>query len=275
MLKSEAIKILSEAGIPYPADEARQIFTHIGKIPTYKLVGGDIETDDVRVADAVRRRASREPLQYIIGEVEFWHESYEVTPDCLIPRPDTELLVEYAATHIPSGKAFVDLCTGSGCVAISTLASTDGTRAYATDISEATLCLAKRNAIRNNVAERVSFSIADALASGSLSLPHGERIYAVLSNPPYVRDGVYPELAPEIFHEPRRAFVGGEDGCDFYRAITREYKDIIDKDGFIAYEIGYDQSDALGKIAESCSMTSEILCDLSGNPRVAVLRHKQ
>jgi release factor glutamine methyltransferase len=274
MLKSEAIKILSEAGIQYPANEVRQIFSHIGNIPTYKLVVGDIETDDERVIDAIRRRSSREPLQYIIGEVEFRHETYEVTPDCLIPRSDTEMLVEYAVAHIPSDTAFIDLCTGSGCVAISTLASTDGTRAYATDVSEATLCLAKRNAVRNEVSERVSFSIADALVRGSLKLPDGERIFAVLSNPPYVRDKVYSELEPEIFYEPRRAFVGGDDGCDFYRAITEEYKDIIDKDGFIAYEIGYDQSEALEAIAEGCSMTAEILRDLSGNPRVAVLKHK-
>ncbi len=274
MLKSEAIKILSDAGIPYPLDEVRQIFTHIGKIPTYKLIGGDVQTDDPRVSEAVRRRAMREPLQYVIGEVEFWHESYEVTPACLIPRPDTEMLVEYAVRHIPRGSTFIDLCTGSGCVAISTLSSTEGTRAYATDISEDTLELAKRNAERNSVAERVSFSIADALTSGSLVLPDGERIYAVLSNPPYVKDGVYPELEPEIFHEPRRAFVGGEDGCDFYRAITAEYKDIIVKEGFIAYEIGYDQAEDVAAIAESCGMSCEILRDLSDNPRVAVLRHK-
>ena len=274
MLKSEAVRLLRNSGIDSPEIELRQILTEIGGIPTWKTVGGDLEITDERTLEAINRRAEREPLQYIIGRVDFCHESYRVTPDCLIPRADTELLVEYAAKHIPNGALFLDLCTGSGCVAISTLAATDGTRAIATDISADTLKLARENAEYNNVGDRVTLFKCDALKKGSLPLPDGERIYAVLSNPPYVRRTVYETLEPEIFREPMRAFVGGEDGLIFYRAITEEYAFVAREGGFIAYEIGYDQAEALCGIAEKNGLSCEILTDLSGNPRVAVLRSK-
>jgi release factor glutamine methyltransferase len=272
MLKSEAVRLLYESGIDSPELEVRQMLTDIGGVPTWQTVGADLEITDPRVLEAIRRRAEREPLQYIIGRVDFCHESYKVTPDCLIPRADTELLVEYAAKNLPEGALFLDLCTGSGCVAISTLAATVGTRAIATDISPDTLRLARENAEYNKVGDRVEFFECDALKKGSLSLPTGARVHAVLSNPPYVRRAVYETLEPEIFREPRRAFVGGEDGLIFYRAITEEFSFVAKDGGFLAYEIGYDQSDAIREIAEENGLFAEILTDLSGNPRVAVLK---
>ena len=274
MLKSEAVRLLRESGIDSPEIEIRQILTEIGGIPTWKTVGGDLEITDERTLEAIRRRSEREPLQYIIGRVDFCHESYRVTPDCLIPRADTELLVEYAAKNLPEGALFLDLCTGSGCVAISTLAATVGTRAIATDISPDTLKLARENAEFNKVGDRVELFECDALKKGSLPLPKDTRILAVLSNPPYIAPAVYETLEPEILCEPKRAFVGGEDGLVFYRAITEEFSFVARDGGFIAYEIGYDQADALRGIAEENDLACEILTDLSDNPRVAVLKAK-
>lgn len=263
MKLKEAIERLREAGIESADYDARELFRlyHNG------MVMLNTECESPELLSAIERRAGREPLQYIIGEVGFYRESYIVSPDCLIPRADTEILVDYAVKNIPEGALFLDLCTGSGCVAISTLKNTKNTRAIAVDISAGALNVAKKNAIKNGVGERIDFRLAD-LTREVIDLP----VFAVLSNPPYVTDSAYESLEKEIYHEPREAFVGGADGGDFYRRFTPIYKNYIAEDGFIAYEIGYDQADMLRQIAVDCGMSCEILKDLSGNDRVAVLR---
>ena len=267
MKLSEAQNILREAGIEDSKREACEIFTAIGGISRVNAMLGDVETENPDVLSAVARRAKREPLQYIIGKVFFYNEEYEVDENVLIPRSDTEILVEYACGHLPPCANFLDLCTGSGCVGISTLKNTKNTTAVLADISENALSVARKNAERNGVSKRARFVISDAI-SESIE----DSFYAVLSNPPYVNDDVYPKLESEIFYEPKIAFVGGSDGCDFYRSITEKYRNKIDKNGFIAYEIGYDQADRLRKIAADNAMTCEILTDYSGNDRVAVLK---
>ena len=119
MTLNEAAKILSEAGIESARDEARIIFHKIGGIPRHERVCSTVSSSSEAVISAVSRRAEREPLQYIIGECDFYRESYLVTPDCLIPRSDTEILVDFAVNNIPDGAHFIDLCTGSGCIALS------------------------------------------------------------------------------------------------------------------------------------------------------------
>ena len=267
MTLKEAKKILEEGGIENALFDARAIFSEIEKIPPHNLVSQDTECSSDEVADAIRRRAKREPLQYIIGKVEFYKERYAVSRDCLIPRADTEVLVDFAVNNLPSGCKFLDLCTGSGCIAISTLANTVSTTAVAVDISGKALALAKINADTNGVSERISFVSTDVTKSKI-----DGNFFAILSNPPYVTDRAYEELEPEIYFEPKEAFVGGEDGADFYRVITELYKDSIPEDGFIAYEIGYDQADVIDEIARKNGMSSEIIRDFSSNPRVAVLR---
>lgn len=263
MTLSEAIKILSDAGVDSAAYDARELF----KLYCPEPVMMNTSCDDRRLILAVERRAKREPLQYIIGSVGFYREEYRVTPDCLIPRADTETLVDYAVKNLPEGAHFIDLCTGSGCVAISTLKNTKSTTALAVDISSAALAIARENAERNGVSGRIDFLLADVLCEAAC----GE-VFAVLSNPPYVSDSAYEALEGEIFHEPKIAFVGGGDGGDFYRALTPIYKDKIHKNGFIAYEIGYDQAEMIKSIAKENGMSCEIIKDLSGNDRVAVLK---
>ncbi len=269
MTLSEAEKLLSDVGIEDARHEARIIFATVGGEPLYKLLTPSYNSENPEVEKAVKSRCSRTPLAYIIGEVDFYRERYFVTPDCLIPRPDTEVLVDFAVMNIPEGETFVDLCTGSGCVAISTLKSTRNTRAVAVDISESALNIAKKNAEYNEVCDRVKFICADVLEK-----PICEKVFAVLSNPPYVSDDCYKTLEPEIFKEPKIAFVGGCDGGDFYRRLTPMYRDIIDEHGFIAYEIGYDQSDLLMEIAEENSMSCKILRDMGAHTRVAILKRK-
>lgn len=267
MTLNEAASILKEAGIDSPLYEARQIFSEVGNIPIERLIFGAEADDDSAVCAAVKKRAERIPLEYVIGHTYFYREKYTVTPDCLIPRGDTERLVDYAVAHIPKGELFVDLCTGSGCVALSVLNNTEKTEALAVDISDAALAVARKNANDLGLSDRAGLISADALGDAVC-----QRCYAVLSNPPYVTEDEYPTLSEEIHKEPRIAFVGGRDGLDFYRKITQTYRSVIADDGFIAFEIGYRQAAALCDIAKSNSMSCEILTDLAGNDRVAVLR---
>lgn len=270
MTLTEAARLLSECGIEDARGEARLLFELVGKIPRHELIGREVECERVELVDAIYRRCKREPLQYIVGSVGFYNESYEVSPDCLIPRADTELLVEVAVKNLPRGARFLDLCTGSGCVAISTLKNTEDTVCEAFDISDAALAMAKKNAEKNGVAERLTLKRAD-LTKG---FDADERPFAILSNPPYVSDSAYERLEPEIAFEPKIAFVGGEDGADFYRILTPACKNAIDPDGFFAFEIGYDQADILRRIADEHSLSVEILTDLSGLDRVALFRLK-
>ena len=268
MTLDEAIDILTKAGIDSASHDAEELFYEIagfGRSTMYLMYR--VESDYPKLIEAVERRAKHEPLQYIIGKAYFYREKYKVTPDCLIPRFDTEILVDYAVKNLKDGASFIDLCTGSGCIAVSVLANTKNTRAIATDISEETLTLAAENAEYNEVRDRIKFVKSDVMNE----VTDGE-FDAVLCNPPYVTDKAYTELSPEIYYEPKRAFVGGIDGGDFYRHITPIYKEKIKNGGFIAYEIGYDQAELLRSIAAECGMSCEIIKDYSSNDRVAILR---
>ncbi len=270
MTLKEATDILTEAGIDSAEHDARELMRHIGGIKD-TIILKSTDCSSAEFISAVEHRAKREPLQYIIGTVCFCHEEYSVTPDCLIPRPDTELLVEYAVKHIPSGKRFADLCSGCGCIGISTLCGTKGTECISVDISDGALALTVENAVRNGVTDRLTAVKCDLMKS---TPPEAERLYAVLSNPPYIPRSVYEGLEKEIFHEPEIAFVGGDDGLDFYRMLIPRALQLTDPDGFSAFEIGYDQADAVARIAEDSGARTEIIKDYSGNDRVAVIKRK-
>lgn len=263
----EASDILAKAGITDSREEARRIFSLVGGFPHYALLSPALETDNEAVINAITRRCSREPLAYIIGEVEFYRERYKVTPDCLIPRSDTEILVDTAVKNLPCGASFLDLCTGSGCVALSVLKNTEDTRCTAVDISPSGLELAKENAKRLGLSHRIDFVLADACERRI----DGD-FFAVLSNPPYVSSSAYRTLEREIYFEPPLAFLGGEDGGDFYRAITPLYKSVAERGGFIAFEIGFDQGRLVSEIALENALNARIIQDLSKNDRVALLR---
>lgn len=265
MRLSSAVKRLSEAGIDEARLEARILFSRIGKAPECELLF-DPECDSAELDSAIEARARRIPLAYILGEADFYRENYVVTPDCLIPRPETELLVDYAVNHIPCGARFADICTGSGCIAISTLKNTEGTVAVALDLSEAALKVARANAKRNSVSGRIEFIHGDALLG-----IEGE-FFAILSNPPYVSEAAYAALEAEIYEEPKMAFVGGVDGGDFYREMIPLYKNNLQSGGFLAFEIGYDQGELLRSLGASHGMETEIIKDYSGLDRIAVLK---
>ncbi len=217
---------------------------------------------------AVLRREAREPLQYIIGEWEFYRQTYTVSPACLIPRPDTEILVEEAIKRLPQGAHFADLCTGSGCIAISTLAERPDTRATALEKFPETLALATRNAQTNGVSARFEGLCADVLQTPAFP---DACFDAILSNPPYIATRELKTLSLEVHAEPQAALDGGEDGLLFYRAILKSWARTLRPDGFILFEIGYDQGDALLALAAEHGFCAGVKRDLGGNDRVVYL----
>ncbi len=221
--------------------------------------------------NAVKRRLAHYPLQYILGSWAFYREVYEVNEHCLIPRSDTEILVEEAIKTLPNGAHFLDLCTGSGCVAISTLANRPDTAATAIDLFPQTLELTARNAARNGIAERLALLQADVLCAPPQTLATGS-FDAILSNPPYIKNDVVPTLQQEVGFEPQAALQGGVDGLDFYRAILNKWCCLLKPQGMLLLEIGYDQKEQITALATEHGFCCAVKKDLGGNDRVAVLR---
>ena len=218
--------------------------------------------DEGDYKEALERLKNGEPLAYIIGEWYFYNETYKLNSDCLIPRPDTELLVDYLIKNLPEGSTFADLCTGSGCIAVSVLVHRPDVKAVAVDISSRALEMAQLNAESNGVADRIVFRQADVLSADALA---DELFDAIVSNPPYIPTKVVDTLEAAK-SEPRRALDGGSDGLDFYRVIYGDYRRNVKNGGFIVCEIGYDQGNAVKELF-SCTVSK----DYGGNDRVAVL----
>ena len=223
--------------------------------------------------DALRRLAEGEPAQYITGIAYFYSEVYNVSPDCFIPRPDTERLVDRAVKFAADrALRMLDLCTGSGCIAISTAAHCPNITVTAVELSAGALALAEKNAVQNGVADRVTFVHADMRDPEFIaSLP--DRGYDIIaSNPPYIAADVIPTLDVSVRREPTIALDGGANGLDFYHVIMRSYSPKLAKDGIMLLEIGYDQADALRELAEKHGYGCDIFRDYGGNDRVAELR---
>ena len=262
---------LSQAGIDQPAYEASLLLEHFAGVSYATLM-----TDRDRVYDlpalesAVTRRLSREPLQYILGEWDFCGCTFRVTPDCLIPRPDTEILVETAIKALPRDARVADLCTGSGCIAVATLYHRPDITADGLELYPQTLALAVENANRNGVTDRFNPIEADLLGDGSAKLSPLAPYDAILSNPPYIPTADIAALSPEVHKEPIAALDGGEDGLVFYRAILRDYAQLVKPGGLILLEMAYDQAEDLKALAAQYlpEASVEILRDLGGNDRV-------
>lgn len=270
MTYQELCRRLHNGGIADAEHEAALLAERLCGVSRATLLSDpDRELFSDTLADAVARRTNGEPLQYILGEWDFFGETYRVTPDCLIPRPDTELLVENAIKLLPPGARFADLCTGSGCVAISTLAHRPDCTAMGVDLFPNTVALARENAERNGVKDRLALSVANVLDPNCLV--NEAPFDGILSNPPYIRTAVIDTLDRELFAEPRAALDGGEDGLIFYRSIVKNLASRLTEKGFFLFEIGFDQEDDIKAIAAEYGYLCTVEKDLSGNPRVALL----
>ncbi len=214
----------------------------------------------------LRRRAAGEPLAYITGEREFLSLPFFVEPGVLIPRPDTETLVESLLALRPKRASILDLCTGSGAVAVSLAYHLPDASVFGADISQKALAVAEKNAARNGVADRTTFFLCDVLHN----LPAiGRTFDMVAANPPYIRSNEINSLMRDVRdYEPHLALDGGADGLVFYRAILRDIPSILPPGGRLAFEIGFDQGQAVSQLMQDGFYKIEIVNDLAGQNRV-------
>ena len=220
---------------------------------------------------AIDRRAANEPIQYILGNQEFYGLDFQVTPAVLIPRPETELLVETVLQLLPHDEPLeiLDVGTGSGILAVTLAHHLPHARIMAVDISVDAIAIARRNAEAHHVADRIRFVVSDLLSS--LDDPAG-RFDAVVSNPPYVAEIDRASLAPEVReYEPATALFAGETGLDIYRRLIPEARDALKPNGLLALEIGQGQRDAIAELLAGWRDVS-FLNDLQQIPRVALAR---
>ena len=218
--------------------------------------------------EKVQRRASREPIQYILAETEFWSLPFNVNPAVLIPRADTEVLVEEALKRMDGCCGVLDIGTGSGAIAIALAHEMPEIHVTAIDCSEKALEVARGNARRNGVEDRVAF-----LAGDLKSLPPGP-YDVIVSNPPYIPSRDWEQLMPEVRdHEPRLALDGGDDGLEAYRRIAVQAVQILSPDGWLLVEVGIDQATVVSALFRAAGLT-EVLQrdDYAGIPRVVMGR---
>lgn len=272
MTCKELIIKLKESGSAEPETEVLLLLSHMfgaSRADTLLYPGKDY--DSQKLLPAIRRRASGEPIQYIIGSVSFCGCNIKVTPDCLIPRSETELLCEIVSELLPESAHFLELCTGSGCIPIAVLSGRDDVSCVAVELFEKTAELARYNRDANGIgAHRLDIICADAL---TLDTCTGTCRYdAIVSNPPYIRSEVIPTLSREVLCEPHAALDGGIDGMIFYNKFLSDYKVMLKPGGFFAFEIGFDQANDIKKLCEKFGYACEIKKDFSGLDRIAIIR---
>jgi len=222
--------------------------------------------------ELIARRAHREPLAYITGTREFWNLRFEVSPAVLIPRPETEGLIEAVNTMLPDRAASLrvaDVCTGSGCVAVAIAVERRAARVVATDVSAAALEIARRNVMRHGVRDRVE------CVQGDLLTPLTGRFDLIVANPPYVAVGSRTALQPEVRNfEPETALFGGTDGLEIIRRLVRGAPACLNQDGYLMFEFGDGQeADVTELISASPGLRMvDVKRDLQGIERVAIVR---
>lgn len=277
----EAAASLGADGVPEARREASSLLAHAsGRDRTFLITHPEqllTEAELSRFRAMVARRARGEPLQYITGLQEFYGLEFEVTEDVLIPRPETELLVEAALDLIEKTEdepqQVCDVGTGSGCIAITLLHERASLRGTGVDVSQRALEVARRNAVRHKVAERLTLIASDCLTA----LDAGRtRFGMIVSNPPYVAEESLRDLQREVRdYEPRSALTPGGDGLGVIRRLLLEAPPFLPAGGHLLFEMGFDQRAAVeGLLDEHVWTLLEIHKDLQGIPRIVALRKK-
>jgi release factor glutamine methyltransferase len=278
---SDGAKRFHKSGVNQERRTAGILLCHVlGIDRTYLLTRSEEQIDEARYREylaLVERRATGEPLQYITGHQEFYGLDFTVTRDVLIPRPETEFLVERVIKLVrESGNEsplIVDLGTGSGCVAVTLALQLPGARVIATDSSNAALDVARANAERLGARDRIEFVQGDLLTP--LDERHLESAVNVLaSNPPYVSED-RPDLVERAVSEwePRAALFGGADGLDFYRRLLPDAPRYVKPGGYLVLEIGYGQLSAILELIDRSALEFvDVTDDLQGLPRTLALR---
>jgi release factor glutamine methyltransferase len=272
---------LLHAGIETARLDAEVILGHVLSVTREQLLASaDCSLNEVQIrqySELLSRRLMREPVAHIIGRQEFWSLDFHVTSDVLIPRPETERLVEIAlnlAREVARAEALqiLDIGTGSGAIAISLAKELSSSVIWATDISCAALEIAQRNAARHGAADQIHFLHGDLFAA--LGETRG-RFALIVSNPPYIRTAEIEALEPEVrLWEPHAALDGGVDGLEFYRRIAHKASDYLVPKGAIAVEIGADMGNEVARLFAEVGGYADmtIFQDYAGRDRVVVAK---
>ncbi len=269
---------LQASGASSPRLDAEVLLGHVLGLERIQLYVQHDRPLDAKELEAYRavtaRRAKGEPVAYIVGEREFYSRSFKVDKRVLVPRPETELLVDTALeqlrTRFPSEEQLeiADIGTGSGAIAVTIACLEERARLIATDVSPQALEVAAFNAERHGVRSRVKMLPGDLYAPLA-----GKRFHAIVSNPPYIKESEYLDLAPDVRdYEPRGALVAGEDGLVVIRRLIQGAPEHLAAGGPILLEIGWEQGRAVREIAQACGLVcAQIVQDLEGRDRVAVI----
>lgn len=263
-----------EKGVDNPRLDAEVLLSHIlGKDRLYLYVHFDqpLSREELTAfREMVKKRVMRMPVAYIIGYKEFMGLAFIVSPAVLVPRPDTEILVETVSARMSNAAAphILDIGTGSGAILISLLRSLPTALGTAVDISSEALAVAEKNAVRHKVQERARFCLGDVFVPVA-----GLRFDVIVSNPPYIPDAEIAGLAPEVRGEPRLALAGGSDGLDFYRRIISQGADYLKPGGLLAVEVGAGQAPAVAGLTETVNglKNNAIIKDYAGIERVVLM----
>lgn len=265
-----AAEVLQQSGIAEPRREANSLLAFaLQKDKTFLIAHSEYELspdEEKRFQKFLQRRANREPFQYITGKQEFYGLDFEVSKDVLIPRPETELIVENAVELLPENGRFCEVGIGSGCISVSILHEIKTASAIGLDISEKALQIAEKNAETHNVLDRLELktsNIFDTLPS--------EKFDLIVSNPPYISSESIKNLQPEVCRfEPHPALTDGKDGLSIIKKIIVKTPKYLKPDGFLLMEIGFDQSEEVKKMfSPKIWQTVDFLADLQNIPRVA------
>lgn len=283
---AEGSRVLEDAGIPEPRRTAATLFMFASGLDRAQVIARSNEDVDEQALagfrEAVKRRGTGEPLQYITGQQEFFGLGFRVTPAVLIPRPETEFLVEQVI-RLASGPdarddqspVIVDVGTGSGCIAVSLAVKLPRARILAADISAAALEVARDNARAHSVSDRIEFLDGDLLSPLD-RLGRGREVDIIASNPPYVPEESMATLQREVRDwEPRIALEAGEKGLDYYSRLLREAIKYLRPGGALVVELGYSQLEAILAMVDRFNWDVEdVTADLQGIPRTLTLRRK-
>jgi release factor glutamine methyltransferase len=255
----------TEKGVDSPRLSAELLLSHVLGLPRIELYTKfDSAVEKAQLAhlhELVKRCGEHEPPAYVIGQTEFYSLRLKVSRDCMIPRPETELLVERAVESLRrrTGPQLVcDLCTGCGCIAIAIAKNFAAAKLYATDISDAALSMAAENTKMHGLDDRIELLCGDLFEPILPSLNAG-RFDLIVCNPPYVSAAEYETLDKNVRnYEPRRALYAGADGLDIYRGITQKSSDFLKPDGALMLEIGYARGPAVKQLLQQSGAFAEI-----------------
>lgn len=274
----------ADKGLESPRLDAEVLLSHVLKkqrIYLYVHFDEPLQPEELAAyREMVKKRVMHVPVAYILGEREFMGLTFKVTPDTLIPRPDTEILVQAAIDRLKAMPAsddtalhIADIGTGTGAICLSVLHYLPQATAETVDISSAARAVAEENAEQLGLADRITFHTGDLLAPLA-----GRTFAAILSNPPYIPEADIGTLAPEVrTKEPHTALSGGADGLDFYRRLAAEAPQMLAPNGFLAFEVGIHQAQDVAALAKANPLIgkTEILPDYAGIDRVVVAWRKE